>query len=558
MSGRGGRLKALLILALIALAGLGKAAHQGGGAAAPKPGGGQTTAEVRAQHPRRGLAAFAGGTLAAVVFVAGWVASRTYAGWSTWMAVAAFVLVVGTAAIFVGVRLGRTDNDADHRSLIATATMDIGVALVTGGIISLILFGATERLEQGLLRSQAELDENRFERDVRRDNVRFVRETVTQPNPTTKPFAGLDLSDADLSGLDLTNSNLEGATLDRADLSNANLDEANLEDASLRDANLTGVDLRYAILSRANLEGSTLAPVNLSGAQLEDADLSGTDLRGASLDLANMRGADLSGARLSAADFIGANLSSTDLTGVHADHAGFNFANLKQANLRGADLRTALFIGTDFSGMIVDRGAAEPTSLAVDTTEGPWILEAGADLRDADLSEASIIGADLSGVRLSGANMSDAQVIDTDMSGLNPDALDDAWIGGGSPPDLPSPTLPELDLRTVELSGATLERVRYDDSTRWPDELDFSSVSRLPTIAPSCRELANAVGATLTPNSPVFDDELSTAHNEMAGTFSQTCRSGDLTELSALVRSRAGPLPPFSAEPQCDPPTLCD
>jgi uncharacterized protein YjbI with pentapeptide repeats len=82
------------------------------------------------------------------------------------------------------------------------------------------------------------IEEDRFARQERLDNIRFVREVVTQPDPSDKPFDSLDLRGAPLARLNLSN-----ARLDKADLTGANLRNAELTDASLEDVDLTDADL---------------------------------------------------------------------------------------------------------------------------------------------------------------------------------------------------------------------------------------------------------------------------------------------------------------------------
>ena len=98
--------------------------------------------------------------------------------------------------------------------------------------VALALFGV-----QSYFEGQREL------REVVRDDLRFVRETVVQTagveNPV-KPFSGLQLGDQLLIGLDLSGADLDNTNLENADLANANLEGADLEGADLVNANLEG------------------------------------------------------------------------------------------------------------------------------------------------------------------------------------------------------------------------------------------------------------------------------------------------------------------------------
>jgi uncharacterized protein YjbI with pentapeptide repeats len=147
---------------------------------------------------------------------------------------------------------------------------DAGVALVTGAVVGVVIFLATDSLERNLLDAQETFEEDRFERDVRRDNLRFVREVATQVGPKTKPFAGLDLREGHLAGLDLSEADLAGADLAGADLAGANLKAADLPGADLTDADLLGADLTDADLTDADLSDADLSDAKLNDAILED------------------------------------------------------------------------------------------------------------------------------------------------------------------------------------------------------------------------------------------------------------------------------------------------
>jgi uncharacterized protein YjbI with pentapeptide repeats len=72
-----------------------------------------------------------------------------------------------------------------------------------------------QRLEDQRNERAEAVEEDRIEREIRQDNVRFIREVAIQLDAPTKPFAGFDLQDAQLVGLDLTadlaNADLRGA-----------------------------------------------------------------------------------------------------------------------------------------------------------------------------------------------------------------------------------------------------------------------------------------------------------------------------------------------------------
>jgi uncharacterized protein YjbI with pentapeptide repeats len=223
------------------------------------------------------------------------------AGW-VWLTIG--VSVVGMGLIAVGVWIGSATSNSRRHQLVASLASDAGVALVTGAVVGVVIFLATDSLERNLLDAQETFEEDRFERDVRRDNLRFVREVATQVGPKTKPFAGLDLREGHLAGLDLSEADLKGA-----DLADADLTRADLTDADLSLVDLTGADLTGAHLTRADL-----VHADLTGANLEAADLTRADLTDADLPHANLLDANLTAADLTDADLTDADVTRADLT----------------------------------------------------------------------------------------------------------------------------------------------------------------------------------------------------------------------------------------------------
>jgi uncharacterized protein YjbI with pentapeptide repeats len=280
--------------------------------------------------------------LAAVVVggVAAYVRPYLRAPTQGWGWFAAGVLLGGLAVTGAGVwwRVGSA-RASRTRLVVSEVATDVGVALTTGAVVGLVLFAATETLERGLLDAQERIDERRVEREVQRDNVRFVREVATQPDPHDKPFARLDLREGQLALLDLTDANfsqanltdadLQGADLSRANLLLANLDRADLAGAHLIEADLSGVELRGADLSSADLSGANLHGAELAYTVMYYADLSGTNLLDANLVDAHMPNVDLSGAELDGSTVLtGANLYGADFSGTDASEADLSNTNL--------------------------------------------------------------------------------------------------------------------------------------------------------------------------------------------------------------------------------------
>lgn len=186
-----------------------------------------------------------------------------------WTWVGAVLLLVGTAAIPVGVLLQR----GRPKNPVGEISTDLGIALTTGALVALAVLLAAE-----------DLDRAREIRDVRRDNLRFVREVAVQAGPTRKPFRFFDLQGQLLAGFDLSNADLASANLVGADLSGTNLSGAFMADADLTGANLTVADFRNANLSEVRFGRADLVGTNLRGADLFDADLEGVNLADACWD----------------------------------------------------------------------------------------------------------------------------------------------------------------------------------------------------------------------------------------------------------------------------------
>jgi uncharacterized protein YjbI with pentapeptide repeats len=238
------------------------------------------------------------------------------AGW-VWSAIG--VSVVGIALIALGVWVGSGTSNSRRRQLVAGLSGDAGIALVTGAVVGVVIFLAQETFEDDRFDAQETFEEDRFDRDVRRDNVLFVREVATQVDPKSKPFAGLDLREAQLAGLDISDADLSDADLTDADLTGADLSGADLSDADLSGADLSDAVLSDAVLSGAVLSGAVLSDADLTGAYLLFADLTGAYLFVADLTGAALADADLTGAYLPGADLTGADLTDADLTDVRYD-----------------------------------------------------------------------------------------------------------------------------------------------------------------------------------------------------------------------------------------------
>ena len=166
------------------------------------------------------------------------------------------------AAVPLGVYWRR--NRATH--VIGEVATDMGVAVATGALIALAVLFAAEDLETA-----------REIRDIRRDNLRFVREVAVQSTPARKPFRFFDLEGQVVAGFDLSDSDLTSANLRGADLSGSDLKRSYMHRVDAERATFTAADFREAALTEANLAFARLSGANLRGANLTGASLRGVD-----------------------------------------------------------------------------------------------------------------------------------------------------------------------------------------------------------------------------------------------------------------------------------------
>jgi len=189
-----------------------------------------------------------------------------------WVVLTVCLLLLGSILLIaLGVSHGKRRAGAGPTIWSEVAT-DVGIALLTGLVVSASILLATEGLE-----------ERRFDHETRRDNIRFVREVATQPEVEMRPFRGLDLKEAQLAGLSLSGADfsladLSGADLSRADLSDSNMQFTDLSGAHLREVDLSGADLSSADLSRTVLSDADLSDSYLLSTDLSEADLAFADL----------------------------------------------------------------------------------------------------------------------------------------------------------------------------------------------------------------------------------------------------------------------------------------
>jgi uncharacterized protein YjbI with pentapeptide repeats len=192
----------------------------------------------------------------------------------------AVALIVGGFLLW----LPAADGNSTARSDLGLSLLGGGLALLSGFVVSLVVFIAQRRIDRALRdREQtAELAAQQRAEHAERENLKMTLSMTTN-----------------LRGVDLHGRDLRGAFFQQKDLR-----DADLRQADLRESRFGGVTLTGALLNDADLRGATLGTDReYAGVSMIDADLTGADLRGATIrsdirravfDSADLRGADLS------------------------------------------------------------------------------------------------------------------------------------------------------------------------------------------------------------------------------------------------------------------------
>ena len=206
-----------------------------------------------------------------------------------------------------------------------------------------------------------------------------------------------------------------------------------------------------AILKGANLCGFNLNGADLCDADLREANLKGTDLRFADLCKTQLAGANLQDANLQSANLKNTNLQEVNLKGAHLEESfydhetkwpeGFDYQNCgaigPKAQLKGFDLR--------------------------------FVWGSDCNISEANLEEVNLVDTNLSGSNLKKTNLRRAQ--------LNKTNLREANLKGA---DLREASLVETNLigailLDANLSGTNLQKAKYNDDTKWPEDFDYQS-----------------------------------------------------------------------------------
>ena len=330
------------------------------------------------------------------------------------------LVAVAALVIRMGVRRRAVSDASRRQRVMGELASDVGIALLTGAVISLAVIAAEQSYE-----------EDRFTRDVRRDNVRFVRETASQTDPAAKPFSNLDLEDAMLEGLRLNGADFTSSNLLRAELGGADLTSAILVEADLTRAGLAGAELIDADLSFARL----------AGAELTDADATGATFYNVQGEALNLVSAILTGADLTDADLVDAILTSARLDGANLSHVDLSDAWLQNANLDEAILTAA------------DLSRVAAANIGLDGADLTDVTFVEAKMVDAEMGSADLTDADFTGANLTAADFRRATAVGTDFTDAR---LDLADFSGAI-------------LTDAVLTGASLDDIVYDSTTVWPE-----------------------------------------------------------------------------------------
>ncbi len=225
----------------------------------------------------------------------------------------------------------------------------------------------------------------------------------------TLPFAGRDLTGADLSSADVRHVDFTGAILNRANLKFAWAEKARLDNAQVQGASLDLAHLQGASLNSAQLQGASL-----DGAQLQGASLDFARLQGASLDFARLQGASLNSAQLQGASLNDASLQGASLNSAHLQGASLNSAQLQGASLNDASLQGASLNSAHLQGAWLNSAHLQGASLGKARSEDslpPRALPKDALIDELKLHIA-VLDAMPQGVSLDLAQLQDASLVD--------------------------------------------------------------------------------------------------------------------------------------------------
>lgn len=255
---------------------------------------------------------------------------------------------------------------------------------------------------------------------TRQEDLAQWRSKIFDPIKHNFPFAGIELTRADIEWLLATHEDYQGPIGHHAafkheregiDLRGAFIpSQTNLSQLPLTQVRcgLSFFEWIHATEGQRKGAGTLLKGVNLSKAKLVRA-----DLREAHLEEANLYQTDLRGGHLRRADLKGANLEEADLCDADLRDADLKEANLYKVNLKSADLR-----GASLREVHLNKAKLEGADLRKVDLREAHLEEAdlsGADLREADLYKIKLRRADLRGINLEGTNLYKADLSEADL-----------------------------------------------------------------------------------------------------------------------------------------------
>jgi uncharacterized protein YjbI with pentapeptide repeats len=288
------------------------------------------------------------------------------------------------------------------------------------------------------------------------DAARRMREQVAALYASTRNFAGLDLTGADLSGMDLRAADFSGAMLESADLRGTTLDGCNFTEAILARTALAGASFAHArcngaSLAQADARHASFAHAELNKCAWEDAKLDHADFSHARIGEVMLTGTQIASARFDHARLISVNFYQVGLSECSFRHAYFEkcvFIEGQQHDLcfDNATLQDCAWV-TTAAARLSFRGSVLRTCAVTDKTS----LDE-ADFTDARLSQCNFRQISMQRANFSGATAAITDFSEADLGGANLQRMD----ASGS--FFTRAILLASDLRDARLIGASLQK----------------------------------------------------------------------------------------------------
>ncbi|AOJ73477.1 MULTISPECIES: type VI secretion system accessory protein TagAB-5 [Burkholderia] len=288
----------------------------------------------------------------------------------------------------------------------------------------------------------------------------LTRELVIERHAHGLGFAGLDLSDLDLSSAALEHADFRDAHLERTCFAGCKLSGASFERALMSHADFSNADLSETTLVQASAPDASFRGATLDRARLDRTDFTNCDFTRASLVDSRCVGAQFDASAMSA-------LTAARLDGAHASFAGctldaadFTSARLPRANFQHATLTDATFASAQCDGVEWHAAQAPHARFHAASLRGSR-ADAATSFRQANLSRASLDdanwdGADLSHANLHKATLDRASLVHAIASGTQ------LTLTSARHADLAKADLSHADMRFSNLFGTSLRRTRLN------------------------------------------------------------------------------------------------